>query len=106
MKAWVDTTQRKKPKANNQWKIRKRKPYANRTQGYKMTINNNNQNLRRKNSCLPQISKWQRCNNYYVWNRWQTLTKCSNPLKNHYGLHILHAYGHMLSIVGNEHLGD
>jgi hypothetical protein len=40
MKVWVDRTQRKN-KANNQQEIRKRKPYANKTQGYKMLINDN-----------------------------------------------------------------
>jgi hypothetical protein len=33
-------------KANNQRKIRKKKPYANMTQGYKMIINDNKENLR------------------------------------------------------------
>jgi len=106
MKAWIDTTQRKETKANNQWKIRKRRPYANRTQGHKMMINDNKEDLRRKNSRLPQISKWQSCNNYDVWKRWRTLTKCSNPLKNCYGLRTLQGYGQTLSIVGNEHWKD
>jgi hypothetical protein len=55
MRARVDTTQRKKIEANNQQKIRKRKPYANKTQGYEMTINNNKEDLRRESSHLPQI---------------------------------------------------
>ncbi len=55
MRALVNTTQRKKMEANNQRKIRKRKPYANSTQGYKMTINNNKEDLRREISYLPQI---------------------------------------------------
>jgi hypothetical protein len=40
-KARKDTTQRKKKEANNQRKIRKRKLYANMTQGYEMMINDN-----------------------------------------------------------------
>jgi hypothetical protein len=43
-------------KANNQRKIRKKKPYANMTQGYKMIINDNKEDLKWKNYCLPQIS--------------------------------------------------
>jgi hypothetical protein len=46
----------KKTEANNQWKIRKKKPYANKTQGYKMMINDNKEDLRWKNSHLPQIN--------------------------------------------------
>jgi len=34
------------PQANNEWKIRKRKSYANKTQGYEMTINDNKEDLR------------------------------------------------------------
>jgi hypothetical protein len=45
----------KKTKTNNQQKIRKRKPCANRTQGYKMTINDDKKNLTRKSNRLPQI---------------------------------------------------
>jgi hypothetical protein len=38
----MNTQPTKKMKTNNQQKIRKRKkPYANKTQGYKMTINDN-----------------------------------------------------------------
>jgi hypothetical protein len=54
MRAQIDTTKRKK-QANNQRKIRKRKLYAYRTQGYKMTINNTKEDLRQKSSCLPQL---------------------------------------------------
>jgi hypothetical protein len=42
-------------KTNNRQKIRE-KPYANRTHGYEMMINNNNENLRRESCCLPQIA--------------------------------------------------
>jgi hypothetical protein len=54
MRAQIDTTQRKM-KANNQ-QIIKKKPYANRTHGYEMMINDNNEDLRRESCCLPQIS--------------------------------------------------
>jgi hypothetical protein len=37
---------KKKMKANNQRKIGKRKPYATRTQGYEMIINDNKEDLR------------------------------------------------------------
>jgi hypothetical protein len=37
---------KEKTKANNQRKIRKKKPYTNRTQGYEMTINDNKKDLR------------------------------------------------------------
>jgi hypothetical protein len=46
---------KKSQKQTTNKKIRKRQPYANRTQGYEMTINDNKENLRRKSSCLPQI---------------------------------------------------
>ncbi len=57
MSAQVDKTQRKekKMKANNQLKIRKKKPYANMTQGCEMMINDNKEDLRQKSYCLPQI---------------------------------------------------
>jgi len=42
-------------KANNQQKIRK-KPYANRIHGYEMMMNDNNEDLRQKRCCLPQLS--------------------------------------------------
>jgi hypothetical protein len=44
-----------KMKANNQRKIKRKKPYANMTQGYKMMINDNKKDLKQKNCCLPQI---------------------------------------------------
>jgi hypothetical protein len=43
MKAQVNTTQKQKQTINK--KI-KRKPYANRTHGYEMMINNNKENLK------------------------------------------------------------
>ncbi len=43
MKAQVNTTQKQKQKINK--KIR-RKPYANRTHGHEMMINNNKEDLR------------------------------------------------------------
>jgi hypothetical protein len=42
-------------KANNQRKIMKRKSYANTTQGYKMTINDDKKDLRQESCLLPQI---------------------------------------------------
>jgi hypothetical protein len=51
----VDITQREKTKANNQRKIRKKNPYANRTQGYKTMINDNKEDLRRENNCLRKV---------------------------------------------------
>jgi hypothetical protein len=42
-------------KAKNEQNIRK-KPYANRTHGYEMMINNNNESLRQESYRLPQIS--------------------------------------------------
>lgn len=36
--------------------LKKRKPNANKTQGYKMTINDNKEYLSQKNSHLSQIS--------------------------------------------------
>ncbi len=41
-------------KVNNQRKIRK-KPYVNRTHGYEMMINNNNEDLRQESYRLTQI---------------------------------------------------
>jgi hypothetical protein len=64
-----------------------------------MTINDNKKDLRWKNYHLPQIGYWRKCINYHVWKRWKTLTKCSNLLKNRYGLHTLQGYGHTLSII-------
>jgi hypothetical protein len=47
MRPQVNTTQKqKKTKTNNQQKIRKKKPYANKTQGYEMTINDDKEDLR------------------------------------------------------------
>jgi hypothetical protein len=50
---------RHKPKEKEKQTInkkkRKTKPNANKTQGYKMTINDNKEDLRRKSSHLPQI---------------------------------------------------
>jgi hypothetical protein len=49
----VDTTQREnKGKQSTKFK---EKPYAKMTHGNKMTINNNKENIRRKNCHLPQI---------------------------------------------------
>jgi hypothetical protein len=42
-------------KANNQLKIRKRKTYANMTQGCEMMINDNKEDLRQESYRLPQI---------------------------------------------------
>jgi len=42
-------------KANNQQKIRKRKPYPNMTQSYEMMNNANKKDLRQKSYRLPQI---------------------------------------------------
>jgi hypothetical protein len=44
-------------KTNNQQKIRKKKPYANKTQGYEMTINDNKEDLIQESSHLPQIDQ-------------------------------------------------
>jgi hypothetical protein len=49
------TQPKEKTKANNQRKIWKRKSYANKTRGYKMTINNNKKDLRQESNHLPQI---------------------------------------------------
>jgi len=54
MRAQVNTTQRQN-KSKQSTKI-KLKPYAKRFQGHKMTINDNNEDLRQKNYCLPQIN--------------------------------------------------
>jgi hypothetical protein len=48
---------KKKTKANNQRKIRKRKLYANMTQGYEMMINDNKKGLRWKKNCVAQIGQ-------------------------------------------------
>jgi protoporphyrinogen oxidase len=48
MRAWVDTTQKKKTKTNNQRKIKKRKPYATITQGCETMVNDNKEDLRQK----------------------------------------------------------
>jgi hypothetical protein len=54
MRAQVNTTQRKnKSKQLTQIKL---KPYANRSQSHKMTINDNKEDLRQKKYCLPQIN--------------------------------------------------
>jgi hypothetical protein len=45
-KARQDITQRKRTKANNKRKRRKRKLYANMTQGYEMMINDKKEDLR------------------------------------------------------------
>jgi len=45
----------KKRKQTINEKIRKRKPYAIRTRGYKMTINDNKENLRQENNHLSKI---------------------------------------------------
>jgi hypothetical protein len=42
-------------KANNQQKIKKRKPYANMTQSYEMMNNDNKEDLKQKSYRLPQI---------------------------------------------------
>jgi hypothetical protein len=57
MRPRVDTTQRrkKKNKANNQQKNKENKSYANMTQGYKMMINNNKEDLTQESCHLPQI---------------------------------------------------
>jgi hypothetical protein len=52
MRARVDTTQRKKDGSKQSTK-NKKKLYANKTQSYKMMINDNKDNLRQKNSHLP-----------------------------------------------------
>jgi hypothetical protein len=39
-------------KANNQRKIKKRKPYANVTQGYETMVNDNKKNLRQNKNLL------------------------------------------------------
>jgi hypothetical protein len=87
MRTQVDTTQRKTTKENNQQKLGKDPIYINRYHGYEMIINNNKKDLRQNNCHLPQI-------NYDVWKRSKTPTKCSNSLKNHYGLCMLQGYGH------------
>jgi len=46
MRVQVDTTQRKKKQTIK--KKKGKKPYANRTLGYEMTINDNKKNLRQK----------------------------------------------------------
>jgi len=43
-------------KANNQFKIMKRKSYENKTQGYEITINNDKKDLGQESCLLPQIS--------------------------------------------------
>ncbi len=53
MKAQVDNPKKKQTQTIN--KTIRKKPYANGTHGYKMTINGNKENLRQE-SCLPQIS--------------------------------------------------
>jgi len=45
-----------KEKESQQWaKNKEKKPYANMTQGYKMMINNNKEDLRWESCHLPQI---------------------------------------------------
>jgi hypothetical protein len=55
MRARVDTTQRKNENKQST-KILKIKPYANKTQSYEMTTNNNKEDLKQKNNHLSQIS--------------------------------------------------
>jgi hypothetical protein len=53
-------TSKHNPKKKQKQTINKNqvKTYAKRTRGYKMTINENKENLRRKSCHLPQISWW------------------------------------------------
>jgi hypothetical protein len=55
MRAQVDITQRKKKKKKPPSTKNKEKPYANKTHGYEMTINNTNEDQRRESCHLPQI---------------------------------------------------
>ncbi len=51
MRAQIDTTQRKNQ--SKQSTKKGKKPSANKTHGYEMTINDNNENLRWESCCLP-----------------------------------------------------
>jgi hypothetical protein len=46
----------RKNESKQSTKNKERKPYANRTSGYEMTINNNKEDLRRESNHLPQIN--------------------------------------------------
>jgi hypothetical protein len=54
-----ESTSRHNPKKKNEskqsTKNKEKKPYANRTQGYKIMINNNKEDLRQESCRLPQI---------------------------------------------------
>ncbi len=52
MRTQGDTTQKKK--VNNQQKKIRQRPYAKRTHGYKMTINDNKDDPKQKSYHLPQ----------------------------------------------------
>jgi hypothetical protein len=61
-----ETPPKEKIKANNQQKL-STKPYAKRTREYKMTMNNNKENLRQKSYHLSQFNYYRRCTNYNVY---------------------------------------
>jgi hypothetical protein len=42
-------------KANNQWKIKQKKSYANMTRDYEMMINDNKEDVKQESYCPPKL---------------------------------------------------
>jgi hypothetical protein len=81
------------------------RPYAKKTHGYEMTINDNKEDLRQKSCHLPQMLMMKV---HYLWclEEMKNLNQMQQPVEELLWLAHVISYGHALSIIRNKHWGD